>query len=506
MAQGERPASTKRELRREWTMVERAPVARSFPLVDDAPVPICGTDGDLRYEAAEKAGLSAQDDHSHPGHEGAHAHGTQLMEKPRHYRIGRADIEARAAQMERVLNKVKEETLRPDSRKVAPRFNLNLTAEILGLSKSQFLHRVNDGKFVGGDRTGSRTLYTLEEVRTMANQVGLRHPFAPGHGIVMTVANFKGGVAKTSTSVTLAQYMAARGYNCLIIDLDPQASATTLFGISPYLDVSQEESVFALYDDEPNFDRICRSTYWPGIDLIAANQHLYGREFALAGAAKDWGGEIFEYLAQKLPALRKRYDLIFIDTQPSLGFLTSTGIFASDHLLVTVPPSSLDFASSVIFWSLLRDVLTQARDAGGHSKFWEGVHVLQTRVDEQDKSTHFIRKLLAAGCEDWLLPDPIPATRVATNAASDFQTVYDVEKYEGSHRSIKRAREAFDKAYAQLHDAVHHTWDVWQNPTEWDVVYHPEADLFDQEADASVSQDAESDRGEAGAEIRERVA
>lgn len=420
------------------------------------------------------------------------------MDKQNHYRIGRADIEARAAQMELVLNKVKEAALRPDSRKIAPRLNLNLTAETLGLTKSQFIHRVTDGKFVGGDRSGSRTYYTMEEVRTMADQVGLRHPFAKGHGIVMTVANFKGGVAKTSTTVTLGQYMAARGYNVCIIDLDPQASATTLFGVSPYLDVTNEESAFDLYGEDPDFDRICRKTYWPGIDLIPANQKLYGREFALAGAAKDWGGEIFEYLAQRLPALRERYDVILIDTQPSLGFLTSTGIFASDHLLVTVPPSSLDFASSVIFWSLLKDVLGQARSAGGAPKYWDGVHVLQTRVDEQDKSTGFIRKLLAAGCEDWLLPDVIPATRVATNASSDFQTVYDVEKYEGSHRSIKRAREAFDKAYAQIHDALRHTWDAWEHPQEWDVIYHPEADLFDQESRATGAEPAH--------ELQERVA
>lgn len=486
MAQGERPAVRKREFGRDWTFFRVAPVARPFPMVDDSRVPIFGTDVHLRYEGTHSAGFSAQECQATPSHDGDHAHGTQSMDKQRHYRIGRADIEARAAQMELVLNKVKEAALRPDSRKVAPRLNLNLTAETLGLTKSQFIHRVSDGKFVGGDRTGSRTYYTLEEVRTMANQVGLKHPYAEGHGIVMTVANFKGGVAKTSTTVTTAQYMAARGYNCLVIDLDPQASATTLFGVSPYLDVSIEESAAGIFGNEPvDIERVCRPTYWPGIDLIPANQHLYSREFALAAAAKDWGGEIFEYLAQQLPALRKRYDLILIDTQPALGFLTSTGIFASDHLLMTVPPSSLDFASSVIFWSLLRDVLTQARQAGGHPKFWEAVHVLQTRVDEQDKSTQFIRKLLAMGCEDWLLPDVIPATRVATNASSDFQTVYDVEKYEGSSRSIKRAREAFDKAYAQLHDALRHTWDVWEKPEDWDVVYHPEADFFDEELPAA---------------------
>ncbi|EQD46047.1 Partitioning protein, parA, partial [mine drainage metagenome] len=141
----------------------------------------------------------------------------------------------------------------------------------------------------------------------------------------------------------------------------------------------------------------------------------------------------------------------------------STAVFAADHLVVTVPPSNLDLASSVIFWSLLRDVMEQALKADGHVKRWEGVHVLQTRVDDTDKSTHFIRKLLAMGCEDWLLPDTIPATRVATTAASEFATVYDIERYEGSYRSIKRARELFDKAYSQFAQILNDTWDAWES-------------------------------------------
>ncbi|EQD70190.1 cobyrinic acid ac-diamide synthase, partial [mine drainage metagenome] len=80
-----------------------------------------------------------------------------------------------------------------------------------------------------------------------------------------------------------------------------------------------------------------------------------------------------------------------------------------------------------------------------------------------DKSTHFIRKLLAMGCEDWLLPDTIPATRVATTAASEFATVYDIERYEGSYRSIKRARELFDKAYSQFAQILNDTWDAWES-------------------------------------------
>lgn len=376
---------------------------------------------------------------------------------------GFAEIAARATRMVEVVETVKESVLRPDSKKVAPRLNQAQVASVLGITKSAFLHGVESKKYPPGHALPGKTMYDMATMQTMARAAGLRHRYAPGHGIVMTVANFKGGVAKTSTAVTLAQYLAQRGLSCAILDLDPQASATTLFGLSPYIDVTMDTSVAALfYNDPPDPVSLARTTYWPGIDILPSNQHLYQKEFALAAAAPEWGGQIFEILAERIAPLRKHYDVLLIDTQPSLGFLTSAALFAADHLVVTVPPSNLDLASSVIFWSLLRDVMEQARIADGHEKRWEGIHVLLTRVDDTDKSTHFIRKLLAMGCEDWLLPDPIPATRVATTAASEFATVYDIERYEGSYRSIKRARELFDLAYRQFIHILNDTWDAWE--------------------------------------------
>jgi chromosome partitioning protein len=404
------------------------------------------------------------------------------MTRGTHTRIGRADILARAERMEEVLNSVKDAALMPESKKLAPRVSLRHTREILGQTKSQFLHKFGKDKSTG-DRSGHYTWFTVEEVQKMAEQKGLRHPHAQGHGIVITIANFKGGVLKTSTTITLAQYLSLRGLRCLVIDLDPQASATTLFGINPYSDVKNEESAFGLFDgQDENRLKAVRKTYWPGIDLIAANLFLYGIEFALAGNADKWGGDVFSYLHDLMPELRAEYDVILVDTQPSLSFVTANGIFSSDHLLVTVPPSSLDFASSAGFWKLLKDVMASAENAKGEPKFWENVSILLTKWDSQDKAAHMIRQLLQKGCDSWLLPEPIPATRVATNASAEFQTVYDIERYEGSHRSMKAARENYDKAYRQVLLSLNRTWDIWEHPELWDIKYTPTSgDIFAQQ-------------------------
>jgi chromosome partitioning protein len=404
-----------------------------------------------------------------------------MKPKEIHYRLGLADIKYRARLMTNVLNKVKEATLKPDSVKKAPRFSQSLVCDFLDLTRSQMLYGIQEGKFPAGERTGSRTLYTIEEIRAIARAKGLRHPFAEGNGISVTVANFKGGVAKTSTTVTLAQYLSLRGYNVCVIDMDPQASTTTLFGLSPYLDVNRDNGIDRLISGEcdlsTELDTVARQTYWPGVRLVAANQLLYGREFGLAKYSNDYGSEVFTLLNEAIRPLRKYFDVILTDTQPALSFLTSEAIYACEHLLITVPPSNLDFASSVIFWSLMEEIVTAVQN-DGIEKYWEAINILMTRVDEQDKSTKMVRQLLAMGCEDWLHPDVIPSTKVATSAASEFATVYDIERYEGSSRSIKRARELFDKAYAQVLATLTHTWNVMQHPENYDIRVRTEEDYF----------------------------
>lgn len=403
------------------------------------------------------------------------------MNKEIHYRLGRADIKHRGGRMTQVLNGVKDAALKPDSIKKAPHFSQTVVCEFLGLSKSQLLYGISGGKYPAGERSGSRVLYSIEEIRAIARARDMHHPFAEGNGICLTVANFKGGVAKTSTTVTLAQYLSLRGYNVCVIDMDPQASATTLFGLSPYLDVDGTNGIDRLLDDEcdldTEMDRVARPTYWPGVHVVAANQMLYAREFGLAAYSAQYGGDVYNILSDCIAPLRKKFHVILIDTQPALSFLTSVAIYAADQLLITVPPSNLDFASSAIFWSLLDEIMGGAVNHHGIEKYWEAINILMTRVDEQDKSIKFVRQLLQVGSEDWLFPDVVPSTKVATNAANEFATVYDIDKYEGSSRSIKRARELFDKAYAQVLATLHKTWDVRSNPDAYDIRTRDQTDL-----------------------------
>ena len=110
----------------------------------------------------------------------------------------------------------------------------------------------------------------------------LPHRRADEHLQIITVMNFKGGSAKTTTAAHLAQWLALHGYRTLAIDLDPQASLSTLFGLQPELDVGPNETLYGAirYDEEKrSIAEIVRATYIPDLHIIPGNIELQEFEY-----------------------------------------------------------------------------------------------------------------------------------------------------------------------------------------------------------------------------------
>ncbi|HEX7808781.1 MAG TPA: ParA family protein [Thermoanaerobaculia bacterium] len=144
-------------------------------------------------------------------------------------------------------------------------------------------------------------------------------------GKIISLVNQKGGVGKTTTAINLSASLAACERNVLLIDLDPQANATSGVGISK----NEEKSMYPVLTDGMNIREIIRQTELPNfhvapssVDLVAAELELsdaIGREFHLRRALQD---------------VVKDYDYILIDSPPSLGLLTINGLTAAHAVLV----------------------------------------------------------------------------------------------------------------------------------------------------------------------------
>lgn len=145
---------------------------------------------------------------------------------------------------------------------------------------------------------------------------------------IYALANQKGGVGKTTTAVSLGAYLANRGKRVLLVDLDPQANATSSLGIDKN---ELERSIYDVLISSVPVDTVLVVTSQRGLDLLPSAPALAGADVELVEIP---GRE--SRLAKALAAVNSRYDFIIIDTPPSLGLLTVNALVASDGVVIPV--------------------------------------------------------------------------------------------------------------------------------------------------------------------------
>lgn len=144
---------------------------------------------------------------------------------------------------------------------------------------------------------------------------------------VITVANQKGGVGKTATSVNLAAYFAAYGKRVLVVDIDPQANTTSTFMPSREIPVH----VYHALVGNLNPQELVRQTGLFALDVLPATPELAGASVELV-TMKDREFRLYHIVNE----LRPNYDFVLIDCPPSLGLLTLNALVAADQVLVPV--------------------------------------------------------------------------------------------------------------------------------------------------------------------------
>lgn len=152
--------------------------------------------------------------------------------------------------------------------------------------------------------------------------------------MIITIANQKGGVGKTTTAINISSAFSLMGKSTLLVDMDPQAHSTVSCTLDSY---SLEKSLFDVLTDsnEKIENTILKSTI-PGLDIAVSKISMAKLESMLVG---EIDGHF--KLKDSIESIKKRYNVIVIDTPPTLGLITLNAFVAASHILIPIQPSYL---------------------------------------------------------------------------------------------------------------------------------------------------------------------
>ena len=361
---------------------------------------------------------------------------------------------------------------------------------------------------------GGAKWFTLDEVlrlRAFFGREGSKAknylPFRP-EGLpakILSVANFKGGVGKTSTAAHLAMSAALDGYRVLVIDLDSQGSMTSIFGgkvtdewqtvfpllarhYGEYLRVQNQRAVDRGDAPQPldetlaeamelRAQNLIQTTHWPNIDLIGAQLNLYWAEFQVPVwrmQARGW--KLWDALSDRLAVdgVLDAYDLVILDTPPALGYLTINGLAAADILLVPLGASFLEFNSTGRFFDMLattfrsieegENVAARALGRPETAFEWDAVRAVITRYDDSQQAE--LAALMQAYLGPVLSPHRQGTTALIGQAGEQVQGIYEADYRDFNRETYARGRETFDATYAAVKSLVVGAWRRDQKRTE----------------------------------------
>jgi chromosome partitioning protein len=245
----------------------------------------------------------------------------------------------------------------------------------------------------------------------------------------LALANQKGGVGKTTTSVNLAAYLAEHGHRTLLADLDPQGNATSSLGVDKN---SITQSTYELLIDGLSLDECVIGEIRPNLDLLPANGILAGAEVELAGMRRR------EFrLREALAEEREQYAAVIIDCPPSLGLLTINALTAASAVVIPIQCEYLaleGLMQLVNTLDLVRRRLNPTLDVLG---------VVMTMYDARTRLSPQVVNDVRRFFPSRLLRTVIPRTVRLAEAPSYGQTIFEYD-------AASRAAHAYGEVGAEI--------------------------------------------------------
>ncbi|MDB5370452.1 MAG: Cobyrinic acid ac-diamide synthase [Roseomonas sp.] len=326
----------------------------------------------------------------------------------------------------------------PERRKVLRGFPHAECAALLGMTRPELRAMA---RRVLPDAPPARARFTFDQLSRLHRAGGtlpaapLRRDPAMEALATVVFTNFKGGSAKTTSSVHFAQFLALAGYRVLLVDLDSQGSATAQFGFDPAREAGPDES-FAAWTAARDTGAavsaaaLCRHTYWPTIDLVPAGPALAAAEDSLARRAASGQLEetlYFDEFNAFLKALPSIYDVVVVDTRPDVNMLMTAALHGATGIVVPTRATMTDLASTGEFFAHLAGYIGDFTAAFGGGLSLAFARILVTAFDPTDRSQEALLSLARDRFDDMVLARPFLHSRILGTAGLGKETLYEYE-------------------------------------------------------------------------------
>lgn len=274
---------------------------------------------------------------------------------------------------------------------------------------------------------------------------------------ILSMQSFKGGVAKSVSTVYFAQYLAIRGYRVLVVDCDPQASATSSFGYIPDHEFTESDTM-SLYINgtKDSIDYAVKKTYFPGIDLVPSCLPWYEVEFGLFNAVTHAENEeerlgYYQELREAIRTVEANYDIVLMDSPPALGMISINILAAADAVVVPTPPSLYDFASTTQYFKMVKRVI-QSITPG---KQFDFIKVMPVKVEKNKGRQMDFLDIMRDRFGLSMLRSIFSSSSQIPNAASVFKTLYDLPKSERDNGVM----DMLDEVFGEIEGLVRKSWE-----------------------------------------------
>jgi chromosome partitioning protein len=307
---------------------------------------------------------------------------------------------------------------------------------------------------------------------------------------ILSVMNFKGGVAKTEVSSNLARYLASQGYRVLAIDLDHQASLTGSFGHIPQQEFGDDFKTIgsyiitalegldeipdldALLDNcEPDFSNLIRESLWPNLHYIPSNLSLNLVDWDLIHLlfsltqyfspedADRIKAALFTRIKSGILSVAEHFDVVILDTMPSTSFLSLSALAISNAFVIPCPMAKHDILSTSEFLGMAENSMQGMQDIMKGLGFeqaqgLEFAKLLVTRFSSSPREKAALERCLSPNgfSNHQMYSLPFKMNSSVRDAAFNWCSMYELPDVS------KKTRDDVNKVFAQIEADIVHMW------------------------------------------------